>query len=541
MAAQVPRTAADSQPALGTAPYDHAHHVKYQDGELVWAAQGGDIEQPQGRVKRDDIVVVLKAPEGTPGYLIYSLAEAPEGEQPFKLSVLLAPQLLEEPLAEFLLADMPAHLAVQASHLLHVIVSTRSGTGQATAFFDHVLRPLLAALGLEAHTEPDHPAVPGSYRVSATQSPRTVRDFARSLGAVGTSGATSVSGNGKGSNVPAALTIVLLSGDGGVIDLLNGVGSSSSAAPPTVALLPLGTGNALFHSLHKPLYSAAEVAGASGQSPLVLGLRTLLRGASAPLPTFRASFSPGSRLVAAPEGIKAAVVAEDGDGDGDGDAHASDDEHDHPPIDHLVGAIVASYGFHASLVWASDTTAYRAHGAKRFGMAAAELLKEAHAYAATVAVRRPGSTEEELLLAPDSLNKPRKEFTYVLATLVSSLERAFTISPASRPLDGQLRLVHFGAVDGERTMDVMRAAYRGGEHVGMRWTTQTQSDGGKEIEDGVGYDAVDEVRVTVQEPDPRWRKVCIDGTIVELEDGGWMAVARSAEQRLRVLVDPSVL
>ncbi|KAK0701739.1 ATP-NAD kinase-like domain-containing protein [Lasiosphaeria miniovina] len=536
MAAQVPRTAADIQPPLGTAPYDHAHHVKYQDGELVWAAQGGDIEQPQGRVKRDDIVAVLKAPEGTPGYLVYSLAEAPEGEQPFKLSVLLAPQLPEEPLAEFLLADMPAHFAVQASHLLHVIVSTRSGTGQATAFFDHVLRPLLAALGLEAHTEPDLPAMPGSYRVTATQSPHTVRDFARSLGVVGTSGATSLSGNG--SNVPSAPTILLLSGDGGVIDLLNGVGgSSSSAAPPTVALLPLGTGNALFHSLHKPLYSAAEATGASGQSPLVLGLRTLLRGASAPLPTFRASFSPGSRLVAAPEGIKAAVVAEDGDGD----AHASGDEHDHPPIDHLVGAIVASYGFHASLVWVSDTPAYRAHGAKRFGMAAAELLKEAHAYAATVAVRRPGSTEEELLLAPDSPKKPRAEFTYVLATLVSSLERAFTISPASRPLDGQLRLVHFGAADGERTMDVMRAAYRGGEHVGMCWTTQTQSDGGKDVEDGVGYDAVDEVRVTVHEPDPRWRKVCIDGTIVELEDGGWMAVARSAEQRLRVLVDPSVL
>ena len=103
-------------------------------------------------------------------------------------------------------------------------------------------------------------------------------------------------------------------------------------------------------------------------------------------------------------------------------------------------------------------------------------------------------------------------------------------------LDGQLRLVHFGDVGGEKTMEIMMAVYKGGEHVGMAWVK-----GDEEERERVGYEEVDEVRVTIGEEDPRWRKVCIDGTIVEVEKGGWMAVRRADEERLRVLVDQSVL
>src|SRR3569833_1270494 len=94
----------------------------------------------------------------------------------------------------------------------------------------------------------------------------------------------------------ARQTVVLLSGDGGVVDLLNGASQASAdVARPTIAILPLGTGNALFHSLHRQHYKAAE--GRPVCSPLVLGLQTLFRGCPAPLPTFRASFSTGSKLV----------------------------------------------------------------------------------------------------------------------------------------------------------------------------------------------------------------------------------------------------
>jgi hypothetical protein len=89
-------------------------------------------------------------------------------------------------------------------------------------------------------------------------------------------------------------------------------------------------------------------------------------------------------------------------------------------------------------------------------------------------------------------------------------------------------------VDGEKTMDVMKAAYSEGAHVGMKW----MGEDGKE--EGVGYDEVAEIRVIVKEEDARWRKVCVDGTIVEVPKDGWMKVGR-AKERFDVVVDPSVV
>lgn len=172
---------------------------------------------------------------------------------------------------------------------------------------------------------------------------------------------------------------------------------------------------------------------------------------------------------------------------------------------------MASYGLHATLVADSDTTEYRKHGNKRFSLAAQNLLFPdggalPHAYKADVTLKR-GQEEEKI---------ERKTHGYVLATLVSNLEKTFTISPESRPLDGQLRLVHFGATTGAQAMDVMTAAYRNGAHVGMQW------EGGN-----VGYEAVDGVRINFKEEgsDWKWRRCCIDGLIVAVEEGGWMEVS----------------
>ncbi|SPQ25206.1 39421102-03cc-4e9a-af22-90d4ea619ff5 [Thermothielavioides terrestris] len=457
-------------------------------------------------IKREEIVCILRPPTETGGeYLIYALSEGSTSDdgKPFSLRVVPTGQLPDD-LSAFLLdqdAVPPSHLRLP--HQVHVVVSTHSGLRRAPDFFENVLRPLLGALGLKQGDGDG-----AGYRVTVTQDANTVRNLAREL-------ARDVHAGEK--------TVVLLSGDGGVVDLLNGLdraaaaapspspsaSSSSTAAPPTIALLPLGTGNALFHSLHKPQY-----AGTNPPSPLVLALRTFLAGRPAPLPVFRASFSPGARLVGSntpPPGPEAPAPnpaeAQQQPGQREQPEQPAptphhrdgDEDENEAAVPHLLGAIVASYGFHASLVWESDTPAYRAHGARRFGMAAAALLEEAHGYRARV-----------------------ERFGYVLATLVSSLEQTFTISPASRPLDGRLRLVHFGAVGGARTMEIMTAAYRDGAHVGM---------------DEVGYEEVDEVRVTVDEEAPRWRKMCVDGTIVEVERGGWMSVRREGRVWLRVLVD----
>lgn len=192
----------------------------------------------------------------------------------------------------------------------------------------------------------------------------------------------------------------------------------------------------------------------------------------------------------------------------------------------MTGAIVASYGFHAQLVWESDTPAYRVHGAKRFGMVAQALLGESHAYHAVVETQSVGHASSRRVMGHKAKedgddDNDRTHFNYVLTTLCSNLEKTFTISPASEPLDGVLRLVHFGGADGKRTMEIMGAAYNQGSHVGM---------------EGVGYDAVESVKVTTLEEDARWRKVCIDGTILELPKEGSMTISKSPRERLQVVV-----
>jgi diacylglycerol kinase family enzyme len=249
---------------------------------------------------------------------------------------------------------------------------------------------------------------------------------------------------------------------------------------------------------------------------LVLGLRTLFQGSPASLPVFRASFSPGAHIVAP-------GAADDDDG---GPLSA---ETAHQPVSHLDGAIVASYGFHASVVYESDTTAYRVHGDKRFGMVAQELLRESHPYTAHVEIRRPSSPSSSGPAQLEAL--PRKEHAYVLTTLVSNLERAFTISPASKPLDGQLRTVHFGNIGGARAMEAMMKAYDGGKHVDVRW------DDGERIY----YEDVDEIRITVEDGESRWRKFCVDGTTVGVPRGGQMTVKRLEQSPLQILVNPSIL
>ncbi|KAH6632673.1 ATP-NAD kinase-like domain-containing protein [Chaetomium tenue] len=396
----------------------------------VSSAAGESPDDAVSKIKREEVVLVVPRDNGS-GYLIYSLVEgsASDGEKPLKLEVVQCEQhQLPEDLSRFLLSQgslPPTHLSPPRE--VHVVVSTHSGLKLASEFYQGVLRPLLGSIGLE----PSEARVQGGYQATVTESSDTIRDFAQGLGRDGNA---------------TEKTVILLSGDGGVTDFLNGQDRGSpppdNALLPTIALLPLGTGNALFHSLHKPLYATTTT--------------TTTNPAPSPL---------------------------------------------------------------------SDTPAYRVHGAKRFAMAAGELLKVGHVYEVGVGGGEGAREVEGKGGEGGNGGKSGGGFNYVLATLVSNLEKTFAISPESRPLDGRLRLVHFGDVGGAKTMEIMMAAYREGEHVGMP---------------EVGYEDVDEVKVTVAEEDPRWRKVCVDGSIVELEKGGWMRVGREGRERVNILVDAAV-
>ncbi|KAI1179357.1 ATP-NAD kinase-like domain-containing protein [Nemania sp. FL0916] len=500
------------------------------------ANESGDNPGAADLPRSEDVVCVLKKQASTQNtYEIIALKKVEQdGKPPFALRR-YSSENAEKVIQlwnDFGIDGPPVHLQSGIRQQLHVIVSTHSGTRLSLQFYKNVLSPLLEAIGLTATEESAQggAAQQGSYHLLITQDAESVKNFAQNL-AAGDSGKDDVEH-----------TVVLLSGDGGVVDMLNGYASAEdddAAKPhssPLIALLPLGTGNALYHSLHK------TVTGAAAASDLVQALRTLLRGKAAPLPSFKAVFPAGSRTITYSEPSDPASTESASKTPADSAANL---EEQAEYVTHLYGVVVASYGFHSQLVWESDTPAYRRHGAQRFQMVAQELLKESHQYHASVEiVRSTDAGKEAVAVATEIL--PRDRHTYVLATPVSNLEKTFCISPASRPLDGQLRLVHFGPVDGAKTMEIMMAAYDGGKHVGMRWagTAEQGQDGGEsekgEEEEGVGYDTINEVRIRILEEDPRWRKVCIDGTIVEIPAGGCMVVSKETKRHLRVLVDESI-
>ena len=350
---------------------------------------------------------------------------------------------------------------------IHVIVSTGSGTGQALPVWEQVVQPTLESLDLRIDLH---------YALHITESATTVAEITRDVIL-------------PRSNEGTAQLIVLLTGDGGVVDVVNTLLSSERTDAykrPAIALLPLGTGNALAHS-------------AKITADATLGLKTLVHGSPKPLPVFRTSFSPGARL----------LVNEARD-------EQELDTYNHTPV--AYGTVVCSWGLHATLVADSDTVEYRKFGAERFKMAAGEALfpkdgSQPHAYKGTVSILRVSSDQWQAI--------DRSEHAYVLATLVSELEKGFTISPNTKPLDGQLRVVHFAPGSGKEAMEIMGGAYAGGKH----------------IEDQrVGYEDIVGLKIEFDEDDGRWRRVCVDGKIIRVEQGGWVELRMGVQSVVDLLV-----
>ncbi|CAL5866643.1 uncharacterized protein PFLUO_LOCUS852 [Penicillium psychrofluorescens] len=396
-------------------------------------------------IAREDILGIL--PTGDLAYRVLFF-----DSDHTRLKTVDIPTLPSE-LSSLLVTDLPAHLQ---HDLLQVVISTRSGTGTAAAVFSDLVQPFLASLGRD-------------YEVYETETENTIPELARTKFL-------------ERACQGIAQTIVLLTGDGGLVDLVDVFYKSDRtvSVPPTIALIPCGTGNAM----------ASSIGFRSGP---MSGLPALLRGQPSSLPVFAAQFSPGSRLVI-------------------------DEGRDRARIDdsHLYGAVVASWGFHAALVADSDTAEYRAFGAQRFQMAAQELLYPSdgsvpHAFRGRITLTTPKGGQEAL---------PDPEHMYVLATLVPRLEKEFLISPDSEALSGQMKLIRFGPLSADQAMSLMTRAYQGGQHV---------------QDDTVTYAEVEGLRIDFQEDEERWRRVCIDGKIVAVEQNGWMAVRKESRGMLEVL------
>jgi diacylglycerol kinase family enzyme len=187
----------------------------------------------------------------------------------------------------------------------------------------------------------------------------------------------------------------------------------------------------------------------------------------------------------------------------------------------IYGAVVASWGLHAALVADSDTAEYRKFGSERFKMAAKELLHPADGTAPhrfqgqitmTTSDAQTGEQSERVL--------EESEHMYVLATLVPRLEKDFLISPDTEPLGGQMRFLRFGPLSGDEAMRLMMLAYQGGKHVEDELVT---------------YEEIERLRIDFREDLERWRRVCIDGKIVAVGQGGWMELAKEPRHLLNIL------
>ena len=256
---------------------------------------------------------------------------------------------------------------------------------------------------------------------------------------------------------------------------------SEKYVKPAIGLIAMGTGNAFANST-----------GLNRDT--TRGLRHFLRGELRRIPTFTAKFSQGSEFLVDEGRKKDALPSSDG------------------ILGTVYGAVVCSWALHASLVADSDTAELRKYGSQRFQMAAKDLLtpsdgSSSHPYKGKITLFKKDDQGKELSQILD-----RSEHMYILATLVSNLEEKLTISPHSRPLDGQLRLLHFGPIPSTEVMRILGLAFQGGQHID---------------DEVVGYEDMEGMRIEFDEADNRWRRVCVDGKIIQVPEGAWVEVRRN--------------
>ncbi|KAJ5885333.1 ATP-NAD kinase PpnK-type [Penicillium taxi] len=416
---------------------------------------GNSLKCNERKIDLDDIVAILpNLPQ--PGYIVLFLERAQGDESSTRLLKTNISSLPSEAALSQLLTEFPIHLRLEKP--VDVVISTRSGTGTAMTVFENLLQPLFTYLDID-------------YRIHETQSDQTIVELSQTQFL-------------ERACAGISQNIVLLSGDGGLIDIVDVFYKSTQhlLVSPHIFLIPCGTGNAMASSIG--LRSPAS------------GLTAIFRGQPTSVPIFATKLSLGSQMVA-------------------------DEGRQRTPIDltpdssHRIiyGAVVASWGMHAALVADSDTAEYRKFGSERFQLAAKELLYPSDG-------AEPHRFQGRITLTGAHREVIEDEHMYVLATLVPRLEKDFLISPASEPLGGSLRLVHFGPLPADEAMRLMALAYQGGQHV---------------LDKLVTYVEFEKMRIDFQEGQERWRRVCIDGRIVAIEEGGWIEICKEPRQLLNVI------
>lgn len=212
----------------------------YENSTLTWTTTQGTnegVSSVEGRhaILESDVLVIIPTSSTPPAYTVYTVLaiSSPENTALPVPDVKLHETELSDPpeafVSKHLLSKSTPHLSLPAEDI-HVVISSKSGTGKAAGFFESVLQPALKVLGLGE----------GGYQVVRTTSHETITELAE--GKL----------RGKASK-GVRQTVILLSGDGGVVELLNGlVGAEISR----YYLPPLHTYNK--HQLTNPAPTSAQ-------------------------------------------------------------------------------------------------------------------------------------------------------------------------------------------------------------------------------------------------------------------------------------------
>jgi hypothetical protein len=177
--------------------------IVYRDNELVWGKgfEGGGTSEIGGRLEEKDIICVTQSSASNRGFTILSLSQgstSPPATLP-EIHEMHVTNLPQSFLAKYLLQRLPAYLRLPPEDI-YVVISTKSGTGNADAYFESIVKPVLTMVGLDGE----------SYQVIRTESHESIRQFA--------------SGDLEAKAVEEIRqTVLLLSGDGGVVDIVNGL------------------------------------------------------------------------------------------------------------------------------------------------------------------------------------------------------------------------------------------------------------------------------------------------------------------------------
>jgi hypothetical protein len=192
-----------SSSTLDSKPDQNEFHYTYQNGVLTCEGP----EQLRDGPLKDSSVLYVQEDNTSSKYTHRALQFPPKDESNDESIDVIMHVYLCNPPSEFLARHLlpqnllPRHLRLPSEDV-HVIISTKSGLGKAKDFSDQILLP---AYDLAAGRDLGDPE---SYTVLATTNEQSIRKFARD-----------VLKPKADKGIPQ--TVILLSGDGGVVDIIN--------------------------------------------------------------------------------------------------------------------------------------------------------------------------------------------------------------------------------------------------------------------------------------------------------------------------------